>query len=416
MKNTGGVKIRVEMKKSKKWFLNILLLICSIFFSIIITELILRLFSPPAERIPQHYHMPDDMAKYDISLNFSPKTHVFSDLNHSIWSNELGCFDKPYHGEKGYILLVGDSFTWGYVSFEDRYGNLIEHYLGRRVLNAGVGGYGTKQELFKIQKILKIIKNKPELIIVGHYVNDVIDDCLFRYYKIKDTAKGQKNILDVTSDNFSKAKLKNIRLYGTIDSPADLKNKIKRYLFIHSKIYHIISKNRIISRMAKKLGLSGNPSPYTPIEKYQWLKFAWEDHLNNLKDIKKLSEEYKTKLLIVEIPENAQIYDFLKINDDISYYDWELPNKILNKFFKEKKMEYLDLVSAFRKYANQTPKRYLDSKNDLYWRYDAHWNTKGNKLAALLIADHVINKNLVEIENREDKKNIIVGELAKFKK
>ena len=36
-----------------------------------------------------------------------------------------------------------------------------------------------------------------------------------------------------------------------------------------------------------------------------------------------------------------------------------------------------------------------------YWRNDWHWNAKGNKLAALLTTDFMIENNLMEIEKGE---------------
>ena len=100
-------------------------------------------------------------------------------MEYDIWSNELGCFDEPYRGEKDVILLVGDSFTHSYAPFADKWGTRLEKLLHYRVLKCGVNGYGTRQELLKAQEIIARIHRSPRLIIVGYFWNDLLDDSAF---------------------------------------------------------------------------------------------------------------------------------------------------------------------------------------------------------------------------------------------
>jgi hypothetical protein len=87
----------------------------------------------------------------------------------------LGCFDKPYKGEKEVIILVGDSFTWGFVPLEHNYGTVIETMLNNRTLKCGVYGFETKRELVKAKRVVSSIKTAPSLIVVGYFLNDLID-------------------------------------------------------------------------------------------------------------------------------------------------------------------------------------------------------------------------------------------------
>jgi len=70
----------------------------------------------------------------------------------------LGCFDAPFKNDRDYAVLVGDSFTWGWTPFGEKFGTIIEESCGIRILKCGVGGYGTKQEFLKLKKIVKNIK------------------------------------------------------------------------------------------------------------------------------------------------------------------------------------------------------------------------------------------------------------------
>src|SRR5450759_3598672 len=116
----------------------------------------------------RYYYKSDLKKGYDIKPNVDKfQSNVENKIYFPVWSNELGCFDDPYKGEKDYILLVGDSFVHGHAPFADKWGSQLEKLLGHRVLKCGVDGYGTKQEYLKTQEIIGIIKTAPRLIILG---------------------------------------------------------------------------------------------------------------------------------------------------------------------------------------------------------------------------------------------------------
>lgn len=106
-------------------------------------------------------------------------------------------------------------------------------------------------------------------------------------------------------------------------------------------------------------------------EKYPWIDTAWKDHLMNLKDIKISADIMGAKLLVVIIPTKEQVYTCLRplLLKDV---DWDYANKRLSAFFEKEKISCLDLTPLFRDYANQEPRRRLDSEKDLYWRNDNH--------------------------------------------
>jgi len=46
----------------------------------------------------------------------------------------LGCRDRSFDQEDDYVLLLGDSFAWGYVPLEQTWGAILEQLIGIRVL------------------------------------------------------------------------------------------------------------------------------------------------------------------------------------------------------------------------------------------------------------------------------------------
>src|SRR5262249_30094050 len=141
---------------------------------------------------PRYYFAADDSIGFDLSTNF-PKTDFtlqdYADARHQyfkIWTNEIGCFDDPVSTAEGTILLVGDSFTWGYAPFEETWGAGVEGEVGVRVIKCGVGGFGPKQARRKSARIIRKL-GVPSVVVLGYFVgNDLMDDYLFPQSTVKD--------------------------------------------------------------------------------------------------------------------------------------------------------------------------------------------------------------------------------------
>ena len=89
--------------------------------------------------------------------------------------------DKDYsftRNDKPRIAIMGDSFTWGYgVDNSDRFSDILERDLFDNrieVINAGVTGYGTDQQLLLYEN--EIRKYKPDIVIVAMDLTDVYSD------------------------------------------------------------------------------------------------------------------------------------------------------------------------------------------------------------------------------------------------
>src|SRR5215216_2242415 len=93
--------------------------------------------------------------------------------------NESGLRDPEHSYERQNdierILVLGDSFAWGYgVEEPERFSQLLEKSLGVEVINAGVSGYSTDQELLWYKN--EGIKYETDLVILVLAGNDVGDN------------------------------------------------------------------------------------------------------------------------------------------------------------------------------------------------------------------------------------------------
>ena len=90
----------------------------------------------------------------DEYYGFKKTDFIFNDSKpHKVWGNEIGCFDESIGNiDDNYILVAGDSNSWGYVPYDKNWSYLLEKKIKRKVLNCGVPAYSTIQELYKTKK------------------------------------------------------------------------------------------------------------------------------------------------------------------------------------------------------------------------------------------------------------------------
>ena len=401
------------MNRIQKLAINCGLVFFGIFVACCVAEVALRILNigSSKEEPPQYYFQKTDYG-YDITPDFTPHPMLIDGCYKcNVWSNEIGCFDysiKHFQGNKNTILLLGDSFTWGYTDFNDKWGTLIEKLCSFPVLTCGVGGFGIKQEYMKGRKILDDFNIGT--IIVGYYVgNDLEDDyhcpritvlegCLVSKVVLSDIERGKKET--IISDNPSHIdKIKallwyNSRIYRVIVP----KIKYILYQIGLDKLFYRIGLLRHGTRASNNIGLA--------FYNYDWIKDAWEDHFRNLLAFKQLSYTLNKNLLFIVIPTKEQVYTKIFECKDIyakDKIDINRPNKILYKFFKDNKITYLDLLPLFRYYAREIDSCFLDPAMDLYWKYDGHWNVRGNHLAGLLVSKYLLKHNIITVPDKQEK-------------
>jgi hypothetical protein len=383
---------------------------------------------------PRHYLVPDAAAGYDIGENAEKQICRIKDCDFGIWGNELGCFDEPYRGEDPFILLVGDSFSWGCVPFEHHWGKKVERQTGIRVLTCGVPGYGTKGEHLKARKIVQRTGRKPQLLIVGHFLNDPIDDYLHPRYRIvagypleargiSDFSSGA--IREKTEDELTE-NLTNWEHYSTPERPRHpVWKRFKRFLNEYSITYRLLQPP--LSAFLEQLTLAESlrdtladkppqteryaDLPYLSETEFPWLARAWEKHFDQLRVLRSWATANGIRLAVVLIPMREQVYDFLPGS---ASWGNDRPTRRIREFLEREKIPHVDLLPSFRRHADQRPRRFLDPEKDLYWSLDSHWSPQGSRLAGLTVAAYLVEQHLVTVPDAEDRLRAIRESLESF--
>ena len=403
----------------RRWALDAGLILLSIIVVGALLETALRFTSYrhllTRDRHLRYYYQADLAKGFDIAPNVKAKRlSVDHRVEFDIWSNELGCFDRPYGGEAAYLLLVGDSFTHSYAPFPDKWGTQIEQLLDYRVLKCGVSGYGTRQEWLKAASIIAKVRHQPRLIIVGYFWNDLSDDHSFPSLTVIDGfLVDAGKYKDPKTEQLSKEKLEKQYTFWerwfSGAHPLRFGEKIRYYLDQHLIVMNLINDALVSFSPGKKnaFGLSNkflafqDPPP--------WAREVWKRHLENLAAFKDLAAANQARLLVVLIPTNTQVYPFLAPHDGI---DLERPNKVLGRFLQAQGMDYLDLLPLMRTYADQTPRPSLDPDRDLYWQHNSHWSIRGEHLVGLLVSRYILEHQLVPVPDREARLKHIEEKLA----
>lgn len=158
----------------KDFWVNFALLCGSVLFVLVLLECGVRLLVPK-ERV---YGFPDilvsdSFTNYRLAENFSSRMSS-REFDVEISTNSLGFRDDEFVAGRPAILLLGDSFGFGWgVKHTESFAFLLENLSGMQVVNAGVPGYGTFHEFNLLRKHQDLIN--PKIVVVAFVANDGAD-------------------------------------------------------------------------------------------------------------------------------------------------------------------------------------------------------------------------------------------------
>ncbi len=112
---------------------------------------------------------PLDSFSFDPLLGWIPRSNTGARiLGDGVRANGTTSFEL----EQPYVLAVGDSFAYGvFVSDTETWPAYLERNLGKRVINAGVPGYGVDQIYLRAETLIK--KYRPRVLIYSFISNDI---------------------------------------------------------------------------------------------------------------------------------------------------------------------------------------------------------------------------------------------------
>lgn len=250
------------------------------------------------------------------------------------------------------ILVVGDSFTWGYaLANEDTYARRLVRELDASVSNFAMAAYGTTQSLQILRRNADLA---PKLVVYGiiaHHLERNVSPCLPSYYPFCFSAShvawneaGQPSIARPQSNGVQRFQR---HLAGDFLDPV-------------TWLTHGIDVVR--GRLEYGLATYATPADEKKEEALAYL----------LREMQRSADQIGAKLLVVYLPTN--------------YYSAPaaLPRVIGD-------IDLLDLTDAFQ--------RERDRGANLYIMGDGHPNRAAHELMSREIARHVRDKGLLEVKS-----------------
>tara|TARA_Y100000310_G_scaffold262419_1_gene272077 strand:+ start:1621 stop:2619 length:999 start_codon:yes stop_codon:yes gene_type:complete len=324
----------------------------------ILLELFLNLFP----KFTFYYTYPEGLFEnaetpLDIKLtpNFEGRMVGDYDVNIRINSEGLRDYEHSVTSDDFRILALGDSLAFGHgVEINDTFLSIIERQLGVDVIKAGVPAYGQDNQLHYF--ITKGWNYNPEIVIIFYYLNDNDDN-----NGVTDRKVAYGNLIQ----KYRYDSLTNRELYVYAKLYSTKTARLMRESFSNLKAYFDESENRESTEY--RIFLKDQTK-----ESSEWVKTA-----ALFKEFKKVVDN--SKLLIVYVPDKRQIHqeEFYRSFDIDA--DIDKPNKILKDIATSLNITYIDVTKEMRDL----------SMSDLYFKYDSHFNERGNKLFATLVGNEL---------------------------
>jgi hypothetical protein len=314
---------------------------------------------------PRGYNVADPIMGFDIQKNVAPIVFNMADGSFPIFSNEIGCFDHHTLTEikaaKSYDYFAGDSFAWGYGSYEQNIPSTYEKLSGRFTVKCGIIHSGQRHQFEKFQRTVKLIGYQPKRVILTFYENDVANDYAYPHttviegYEV-DTYKFDTGQFQLVPKDMSQ--IKQDILAGLNPKTQSLNTQIDAWLDGHSLVWNLF---KIGIKQAKGIELA---TIYGISEGVSYEK----DKGYATAEVSKKNRD-ALDLWITEAQKNH--YDLVMIlippkihHGNTNFYGG------LRDYLDAKNIRYYDLTEPF----HVSKKR----SEEFYWLNDGHLHNDGN--------------------------------------
>ncbi len=306
------------------------------------------------------------------------KTHI------SINSKGLRDIEHDYIGDGRFrILVLGDSFVWGYGSEQDkRFTEYLQTLLGDRaeVINAGVSGYGTDQELLYFKS--EGFKYSPDLVILAFGTADATNENITGvhntypkpYFTLDEGRLTLQNVpVPIRACDWEK------RYEFKTTEYISLNKRIRKFLRKRFKTYGLVSDGIKSIRRSIRDAIKDNPKVFNYMLQKRAKRgdsvFGLTEEI--VKELDKSVSSNDARLIVLVVPYPSHIR---KLPDAIYYK--------MTEFCKSQDILCIDPYARFYKTYKKGEKLFFD--------VDAHWNDTGQRLIAEEIYDYLTKKGLIQ--------------------
>jgi lysophospholipase L1-like esterase len=399
------------LTKSKQILLKLGLFAGAILFILFVAEIGLRVAGVSYPRTSQADPVLGTIHRPGIAFHFYDEGDAWVGFNSAGFRDAEWPIAKPA-GEFR-IVVLGDSYVEAVqVPVADRFTEVLANDLKDqpafadrtvRVMNFGMSGYGTAQELLLLRD--RVAVYQPDLVVLAFLSgNDLSDNCrALRPHSQRPffTLDDGRLVLDdsfrdwVANENRLQTRL----MYGLADY-----SRIMQLLYRVRKNLH--AKAEIARAMARRgdgpqeLGL--DDQVYVKPSDLAWRE-AWDITEHLLLAVDEETRQLGAKLLVVTLSNPEQVHpdpsERKQFADRLGVENLDYPDTHMAQFCRDHDIPVLTLAPLLREYAVANNVYLHGFENTQLGR--GHWNEAGHRLAGELIAKKILELQASRAKNHE---------------
>jgi hypothetical protein len=405
------------MKRPRNLKKKLLLVTFGLLFGLFMSEIFLRVigYSYPLFYTTDYYR--------GFALQPGVAGHYQREGESNVRINSDGLRDREHSKAKPAdtvrIAVLGDSFSEAmHVPIEQTFWSLLERKLqecnafpGKKVevINFGVSGYGTAQELMTLRQ--KVWDYSPDLVVLAFTTYNDIYDNSRALSKTEEVPYFVYRDGELTYD----ASFRDSATYHQRDSKL---NRLGRWIHNSLRVVQLVHYLQFVAKLKltdwknKRRLAQNEPKPtagstptvrnaedigidnmvYVEPREENW-KEAWRVTEGLIRQMRDDVAQRKARFLLVTLSNAIQVYPdqnvrqrFLEhVGADNIFY----PNLRLKALAERQQIEFLDLAQPMQSYADQNKVFLHGFGSDLG---NGHWNARGHEVAAELIAQKLCGK------------------------
>jgi len=328
-----------------------------------------------ARGYPQGYFRADEELGFDIQENIRDATHVFPEAALRIFSNDIGCFDRntleDLKQSDSFDYFAGDSQTWGYAPYDEKFPTVYEARTGRTSAKCGVTHTGQLHQFGKFKKIVGLIGRYPARVFVGYVGNDPSNDfahphsTVIHGFQVDTVAVDGEALVPRDMSAIEQKISKWMKTRSEPETPFEaVKEKLKKWSLTANLIY--VAKERV------KSARRGGPQPiYSLDPKYDFQQgYASNEITTRNRDAilawSEDAKEHEYELIFLLFPPRHRFVDAEHFSG-------------LEEFLRSHGIRLIDFATAFAASGK--------SADSFYWPIDAHFNPEGNVFVGEYLAE-----------------------------
>ncbi len=367
------------MNAARRWLGNVVLLGISLAFALGMTEFAVRMVAPQPTGLSHQ-------DRFGLAMHWPGITRYLPQYGHSVSLNSAGMRDREHVLAKPAgtfrVLLMGDSFMEALqVPFDSSMAALLARGLEERtgsrveVINAGVSGWGTDDELRYLTQYG--LRYQPDLVVIAMTLhNDLSDNLRQDWHRLDGDS-----LVDTHRPAIPSLQ------YGILTVKAWLATRFQTYQ-LWRRVRHGAEIRQIGSDLnAHVVQLYQEPSP-EPIARARKLTGLL------LGAVQREAAASGAHTAVVLLPLVHQLTDstFAKFVEAAgpagARMRLDRPQRLVTPMADSLGIPVIDLLPAFRGWSAK-------SSAPLYLGWDGHWNEAGHRLAAGVVVDQLVARGLV---------------------